>query len=95
MTPWPREFGRDETVDGDYVVLGPWIWCFTSEDRVKELKSHPFFSGSLERGVAVFPAMRLLQEAGKNSASLLINPTLAFRRRFGLAEIKDLLARTA
>ena len=87
------ELDGNEVMDGDYVVLGPWTWCFTSEARVEEMKSHPLLSGVLQGGVAAFPATRLLQQADANSACLVINPTLPFGRKFDLAEIKDILDR--
>ena len=72
------ECDGNDTIDGDDVVMGPWIWCFTSEDRVAEIKSDSVFNSFLQGGVAAFPATQLLQEVEANATSLVINPTLAF-----------------
>jgi hypothetical protein len=85
------EADADAVIDGDYLVLGPWTWCFTSERRVAEIQSHPLYSVLLQGGVTPFPAIRLLQHAEKESTTLVVNPMLAFGRTFGLVEIQSIL----
>ena len=85
------EADADAVIDGDYLVLGPWTWCFTSEHQVAEIEGHPVYSVFLQGGVTPFPAIRLLQQAEKESTTLVVNPMLAFGRTFGLAEIKSIL----
>ena len=85
------EANADAIIDGDYLVLGPWTWCFTSEHRATEIKNHPLYSVLLQSGVTPFPAIRLFQQAEKESTTLVVNPMLAFGRTFGLDEIQSIL----
>jgi len=83
----------DGVTDGDFIVLGPWTVALTSERRVQEVRSHPLFGGLIKDNIAEFSATDLLQYAYKNATSLLVNPNLAFGRKFDLAEIEDILKR--
>lgn len=86
------ELDPDAVVDGDYVVLGPWIWCFSTQQRVGELKQHPLYAFLAQAGLKPFPAIRLLQEAERKSTALMLNPMLPLRRTFSQEEIKQLLS---
>ncbi len=86
------EIPKGATVEDDKVILGPWVWCFTSEARMTELRTLPEMVGLPPmHEVTTFTGQRLLEEAEQQSATLLVNPQLEFSRKFELAEIKTIL----